>query len=145
MQYNSAEYFARSVHKGQKYENGKDYCDEHLSKVVKIAKFLGNLSNISIIDDVAWLHDTIEDTAITYYDLEQTFGSNIARAVELLTRDGTEEQYLEKLRNSAYVVKIVKLADILANLSNLGTYKGNALKYSLKKSEEIKACLDVLI
>ena len=71
----------------------------------------------------ALLHDTLEDTATTFADLEQSFGSEIARGVLALTKDkklpGKEAQMQESLAcilEQPREVWMVKLADRITNL-----------------------------
>jgi len=67
---------------------------------------------------VAWLHDTLEDTVAEYEDLKELFGESIADMVYLLSRNVNREEYKSRIKNSNYVVKIVKLADTLHNVHN---------------------------
>jgi (p)ppGpp synthase/HD superfamily hydrolase len=72
---------------------------------------------------VAWLHDTVEDTAITLRDIEEMFGGDIAMGVMHLTNVGHEmgnrakrfELNLTRLMNAPDWVKTVKVADLIDN------------------------------
>ena len=65
---------------------------------------------------VALLHDTVEDTDITFTDLEAIFPKDVLDALKLLThRDGTDYfEYVRAIRENPVAVK-VKLADIAHN------------------------------
>lgn len=65
---------------------------------------------------VALLHDTVEDTDITFADLEAIFPKDVLDALKLLThRDGTDYfEYVRAIRENPVAVK-VKLADIAHN------------------------------
>lgn len=65
---------------------------------------------------VALLHDTVEDTDITFADLESIFPKDVLDALKLLThREGTDYfEYVRAIRKNPVAVK-VKLADIAHN------------------------------
>lgn len=71
---------------------------------------------------VAILHDVLEDTDITYNDLLNEFGFNIANAVNSLSRNEKipfNEQIpdcLNRIKNQPKEVAIVKMADRLFNI-----------------------------
>jgi (p)ppGpp synthase/HD superfamily hydrolase len=67
---------------------------------------------------VAWLHDVVEDTTVTFDDLRAT-GLNgvVVEAVDAITkRDGEDyESYLERIATNP-LAKAVKLADLKHNM-----------------------------
>lgn len=65
---------------------------------------------------VALLHDTVEDTAITFEDLEKDFPSAVTDALKLLThrKDTPYFDYVRAVKSNPVAVK-VKLADIAHN------------------------------
>ncbi len=69
---------------------------------------------------VGWLHDTVEDTALTLSDVQARFGPETAAAVDALTRREGEawEDYLGRVAANP-VAKQVKISDLIDN-SNLG-------------------------
>lgn len=143
-----AETFARRYHSGQKYGNGLDYCNAHLSKVVGITK---GFTENETVHAIAWLHDILEDTNIDQTTLTNEFGAYIAKQVFTLTRFRNdnktvgEQIYVEKLKAGSRDACIVKMADIIANLSNLETKRGNRAQYAMMKFVEAKICLDVIL
>ena len=122
-----ARVFATQAHKRidhrRKYSN-QPY-DVHLKAVADIVE--------SVTDDpemiaAAWLHDTIEDTPATFYDIEKSFGGNIARLVSELTdvsRPGDGNRATRKVIDRAHLsrgsskAKTVKLADIIDNCQDI--------------------------
>ena len=70
----------------------------------------------------ALLHDTIEDTATSYEDIQEAFGTAVADGVLALTKnkDLPKAQQmldsLEKIRRQPAEVRIVKMADRITNL-----------------------------
>ena len=65
---------------------------------------------------VALLHDVIEDTSLTFSDLEQIFPKQVVEIVMLLTHDEKVDyfDYIRKIKTNAIATK-VKLADIEHN------------------------------
>ncbi len=70
----------------------------------------------------ALLHDVIEDTPITYEQVEATFGTAVAQGVQALTKDPSLERSqqmsdsLQRIQAQPREVWLVKLADRIANL-----------------------------
>ncbi len=90
------------------------------------------LANEAEIDDTtlicaALLHDTIEDTQTTREELEEQFGSEIARIVVELTDDKTlpkQERKRLAVEHAPFLsdaAKCVKLADAICNLRDIAT------------------------
>lgn len=117
-----AKRFAILQHKGQKRKDGKTPYWKHLEQVVKRLKTIHAKEEILI---VGWLHDTIEDTETDYDEIKEIFGKKIADMVSSLTKDTRlveskrERQYVRQLRTSIFEAKIVKLADVTANIADL--------------------------
>ncbi len=65
---------------------------------------------------VALLHDVVEDTDITFEQLEQEFPEEVTNALRLLTHDDKTDyyEYIEKIGVNS-VARAVKLADIEHN------------------------------
>jgi len=102
-----------------------------------------------LISDVAYLHDTLEDTDVTKEELEILFGKECADSVVMLTdiskpsdgnravRKAIDRNHLAK---ASPIAKAVKIADLLNNL--LGIPRTNPF-YEVFK-EEAKALLPSL-
>lgn len=76
--------FAEKAHAGQMRKSGEPY----LVHLVATAYYLASL-RLDVTSVVAGLlHDTIEDTAVTYEDLDREFGHTIARIVEGVSKFG---------------------------------------------------------
>lgn len=93
---------------GSGYEQGKIVLRSHRCGV----QFLTN----AII--TAYLHDTLEDTMLTYSEIESEFGEVIATAVVALTHLDGEETYRQFIIRAARnpIARVVKVADIQDNL-----------------------------
>ena len=74
--------FAREKHEGQLDDAGLDFFNEHVNKV---GKMISITTNDSDIISAAYLHDTIEDTDTTYYELTKEFNKRVADLVMEVT------------------------------------------------------------
>ena len=112
--------FAAEAHNGQLYPGTNLPYLMHLSLVSM--EVVGVLSAESGHDgdlaiQCALLHDTIEDTDITYAQLVSEFGANVADGVKSLSKDPTiEKSYqlpdsLERICLQPNEIWMVKLAD----------------------------------
>ena len=65
---------------------------------------------------VALLHDVVEDTSITFKDLEKEFSHTVIEALKLLTHDKSVDymEYVRKIKNNP-IARKVKLADLHHN------------------------------
>ena len=68
---------------------------------------------------VALLHDVVEDTDITFEQLEKEFSPTVIEALKLLTHDDSVEymEYVRRLKSKPLARK-VKLADLWHNFDN---------------------------
>lgn len=70
----------------------------------------------------ALLHDTIEDTGITYLELREQFGARVADLVAEESEDKSrtwlerKSHTLEHLKTASYEIKLLTLADKLSNI-----------------------------
>lgn len=79
-----AKEFAKLVHRNQTYGN-KPY-SFHLREVYLTLKNL-ELTQDEVLLASAWLHDSIEDTEVTYKVLELQFGKEVADLVQAVTNE----------------------------------------------------------
>lgn len=114
---NKAWQFATTKHGDQMYGD-KPY-SYHLQSVVNNVgnRIKPDHEKFHIYVAVAWLHDTIEDTEAYYEEVEHLFGSEIADAVQLLTKQVgvSYEDYLRAIIQNE-VAREVKICDTMANL-----------------------------
>lgn len=124
-----AEAFARKAHAGQKRKGGDDFCI-HLEGVVRnISLFIpeDHLWHETAVC-VAWLHDTVEDTAVTAENINSLFGLDISNAVLLVTRkeNQTYKEFIDGIYNSDNVIAlVVKLSDLSHNISSSVLFDGD--------------------
>ena len=64
----------------------------------------------------ALLHDVVEDTDVTFEDLEKEFPQEVIKVLKLLTHDDDEDyyEYIKRLKDDP-IAKKIKLADITHN------------------------------
>ena len=123
----------------------------HLSNVameILIASFHSENFDLDFAVQVALLHDTIEDTFTTFGELETEFGTDIAKAVQALSKntDLPEEQQmndsLKRIKSMSPEVWAVKLADRITNLQPPPPHWDKERK--IKYREEAKIILSEL-
>lgn len=117
--------YATKMHKGQYRKDGIEYIT-HPIKVAKYVIKFKESANIEALVAAAYLHDTIEDTKATYYDIVEQFGPVVANLVLELTTDEDlkkeigKTRYLEiKMKNMSSWALVIKLCDRLANICDL--------------------------
>ncbi len=120
---------------------------DHLASVARIVA--------SVIDDeemiaAAWLHDVVEDTPATLFDVETAFGKEVALMVENLTdvskpsdgnratRKALDRQHTAGASSRA---KTVKLADLIDNLQDICKHD---MRFAQTFMVEMGATLEVL-
>jgi guanosine-3',5'-bis(diphosphate) 3'-pyrophosphohydrolase len=115
--------FALNAHEGhlRKGEHPLPYF-VHLIDVLHKVRLIGNVTDEDVLC-AAVLHDTLEDTPTTPYQLEESFGPRVRLLVEQLTRRTSSESddhysqlLLEDIANMHPDAHRIKLADRLANL-----------------------------
>ena len=119
--------FSKEAHSNQKRASGEDYFTHPLS----VAEILVGLSMDSNTIIAAFLHDVLEDTAVSARDIELEFGSEVLELVEGVTKldkiefKSQEEEQAENFKKifvsmaKDIRVIIIKLADRLHNMRSL--------------------------
>ncbi len=122
-----AYYFAEKAHSEQVRNSGEPYFIHPFNVALILAEL--NMDEATIIAGL--LHDTIEDTEITFEDIENEFGKDVAVIVDGVTKlknlpyKTKQENQAENLRKMVLAmakdirVIIVKLADRLHNMRTL--------------------------
>jgi len=99
----------------------------------------------------AWLHDTVEDTAITNQDIAREFGEEVAKLVGWLTdvsqpgdgnRSHRKQLDREHIANAPAEVHTIKLADLISNTKSIVEHDPEFAKVYL---EEKRLLLEVLV
>ena len=105
----AARTLAATAHRGQVDKAGRPYIG-HPERVA------GHLLNPTAQESVvAWLHDVVEDTDVTLHQVQEAFGSQVAAAVDAISRrtGETRGDYYARVRVNpiALTVKAADLAD----------------------------------
>ena len=110
-----AEQIAREAHKGQKRPIGNE---DYITHPEFVAKLVGDDIELQI---VAWLHDVLEDSNLTFKDLlDKGIPHHLACSVDYLTRkkDQNYKNYILGIKEDEIATE-VKIADLKHNLLNL--------------------------
>ena len=114
--------FATKVHEGQ-YRKGTDR--PYIVHPMEVGKIVSTMTQDEEIISAAILHDTIEDTDVTYEDLKQEFGTRVADLVAAESEDKSKTwierkgHTLEHLKTASQAEKILTMADKLSNIRSM--------------------------
>ena len=142
--------FALNAHKDQKRDSG----DPYLIHPVAVADILTDLKLDSATIATGLLHDTIEDTKVTYKNVEKEFGKEVADLVDGVTKiselegkiiENSKAENIRKLilaTSKDIRVLLVKIADRLHNMRTLDSISDDGRKKRIaKETMEIYAPL----
>ncbi|MBR5586801.1 MAG: bifunctional (p)ppGpp synthetase/guanosine-3',5'-bis(diphosphate) 3'-pyrophosphohydrolase [Clostridia bacterium] len=139
--------FALKAHGNQKRVSGEDYICHPLQVAIIISNMLLDCDTIA----AGILHDTVEDTDVSFHDLELQFGKNVALMVDGVTKlgkiqfDSQEEAQIENLRKMFMStardlrVMLIKLADRLHNMRTMDVMPDHKRRQKSKETIEIFA------
>jgi len=139
--------FALKAHSDQKRVSGEEYICHPLQVAIIISNMLLDCDTIA----AGILHDTVEDTDITFRELENQFGNNVALMVDGVTKLGKiqfntqEEAQIENLRKMFMStardlrVMLIKLADRLHNMRTMDVMPDAKRREKAKETIEIFA------
>ncbi len=137
--------YANKKHFGQKRISGDDYITHPLN----VAMILTDINADSECMAAALLHDTIEDSDSTRDEIEELFGSNVAKLVDGVTKinrlhfSSSSEQMVANQRkilvglSEDVRVIIIKLADRLHNMRTLYVMTEERQKKKSRETLEI--------
>lgn len=151
--------FAKEKHAGQTRKfSGKPYVSHPADVMNIIQKFKSTSKNLEALKIASLLHDTLEDTDTTPMEIKKLFGNMVMSIVQELTSDskkiedkGKEKYLSEKMSNDLLSEKmsndltdyalVIKLADRLSNVKDIGTAKKS---FADKYGKETRAILTSL-
>ena len=140
-----AKEYATEKHAGVKRKfDGKDYITHPEAVAELVEKFGGNDEMIA----AAWLHDVVEDTKTPLSEIEENFGSVVAKLVGELTNPPKFDKGQDKSEYMAKKLPVmssdgltIKLCDRLNNVSDFSTASPEFVK---KYAPATKYILDAL-
>jgi (p)ppGpp synthase/HD superfamily hydrolase len=114
--YYQAAALSRIAHDGQVDKAGEDYFAAHVENVVRIVR--EELGGSARAEAVAFLHDTVEDTAVTLDDIEALFDKAMRDDIDALTRRDGEVymHYIDRIKARGSRAVMVKHADLLDHI-----------------------------
>lgn len=123
--------FAKKAHEGQERDGGVPYIAHPQQTALIVSQATDNPEVIA----AAWLHDTIEDTDVTYEQLVDEFGTRVADLVNEVTHEGNKKDghYFPRLHSKEGIM--IKLADRLSNVSDMGTWSEGRKQRYLEKTK----------
>lgn len=137
-----ARYFAIGCHGLQRRKYSHEPYWTHPSSVVDILyEYYPDIDAYI----VGWLHDVVEDTWATCFDIAEHFNDKIALYVSQLTMPSLEfgnrqkrmEMYNRTLAESCELVQTVKYADLLHNTESITQYDPDFAKVYLAEKREL--------
>jgi (p)ppGpp synthase/HD superfamily hydrolase len=136
---------AKEAHRGQTRWNGADYFTEHVRTVANIAAYhKDNLpefwrNNLGCIISAAYLHDVVEDTAMTLEDLSKEFSPLTVEIVKTLThiKDESYFDYIIRIHDGLYGAQFIKLCDLAHNLNDLDPKRNKNMRDKYKFAQYI--------
>ncbi len=144
-----AQAFATKAH--QRINHQRKYTKApYVDHLAATAKLVASVTSDPETIAAAWLHDTVEDTAVTIQDVQAEFGKHIAELVLELTdistpSDGNRSSRktidLKHLASASPRAKTVKLADLTNNCIDITKHDA---RFSITYLSEMAALLDVL-
>lgn len=145
-------YYLHDVECNQKYDGTLPY-SFHLEMVAKQAeKFQKYIPSDLPYYNYVWVgiygHDSIEDARLTYNDIKQKFGVEVAEIIYLCTQDKGRNRSERKSDVWYHAIKqndlavFVKLCDIIANVKySLLTNSSMFKKYKAEYNQKVKPML----
>ncbi len=121
---NKAIKFATDAHNGAT-RKGSDI--PYILHPLEAAAIVSRLTDDKDLIIAALLHDTIEDTKITYEDIKKEFGERIANLVKNESEDKSKTWHerksytLNTLKNAPLEIKIITMGDKLSNMRSMAS------------------------
>jgi (p)ppGpp synthase/HD superfamily hydrolase len=120
--------FATKAHGQQQRKYSEEAYIEHPKRVAKIVKSVPHSAEMIC---AAYLHDVVEDTAVSIEEIREKFGIKVAALVEELTdeymkvnyphlnRRARKDREVQRQTNISREAKTIKLADVIDNTPDI--------------------------
>lgn len=138
--------FAMEAHKDQKRKYTNEPYFLHLAEVAGIVSSVISGKSIfmqQVMLATAWLHDTIEDTGVSYGEIANIFGGIVAEDVYALSdlEEGNRKERKAKSRERLSMcleeVQTIKCADLISNTSSILQHDERFAKVYLEEKREL--------
>ena len=133
---------AVEAHRGQTRANGLPYIMHPMRVMLKVAASSSSVEALS----VAILHDVVEDTDLTFGDLqEKGISSKVIESLKLITHyhDESYDEYIKRIYDSGdQIALLVKLSDLEDNM-NLDELP-NVTEKHLRRNEKYRKARNLL-
>lgn len=142
--------FARDAHREQKRKYTDEPYIEHPKRVAEMVKTVPHSEEMIC---AAYLHDVVEDTPVSIQDIQRKFGGRVAKLVEELTDEFTNEKYphlnrrkrkkkeVARQAETSTEAKTIKLADVIDNTRDIVKNNKN---FAPRYLSEMEALTEVL-
>lgn len=147
--------FGQKAHHGQTRYNGSPYFVHCLEVGFFVALHHKSINDVVAEEDqmiAALLHDTIEDTTITFENIRDVFGARVANLVQSVTNPSIQHKDKrraerkmmdrEHYRSASLQTVEIKLADIYSNLGTIMDKPDFAPVFVREKLELYRVLLD---
>jgi (p)ppGpp synthase/HD superfamily hydrolase len=144
--------FAREAHGNQQRKYSEELYIQH---PIRVAELVRSVSHTPEMICAAYLHDVVEDTAVSLQDIQRKFGRKIASLVEELTDEYEKKNYphlnrrqrkkleVERQAKMSLEAKTIKLADVIDNTRDIvKNDPGFARKYLIEMQALVEALRD---
>lgn len=147
MNLSSAIHLAKRAHAKQRRGDGSPFIDHPIAVLRMLWESNMDLPRSAYI--TAILHDTLEDTHLTYEDILESAGPEVAAVVRVLTKDGDyyslpesvrEEKYLRRIRaaNKTYsYALLIKMVDRIHNIQTASGLPEERRRRMLKETRDL--------
>lgn len=139
MSIKKAQEFAIRAHESQvrKY-TGEPYW-RHCEEVASLLTDSGYDEEVII---AGWLHDTVEDTEVTFQQIKEEFGERVMDLVYWVTDDKINSNRAtrkliarNKIGNAPYDARAIKLADLISNSKSIAQHDPDFAKVYMKEKQ----------
>jgi hypothetical protein len=145
-----AKSFATSYH--QRINHRRKYTGQPYEMHLKsVAQLVAEVTDRQELVAAAWLHDVVEDTPATHYEIEQAFGKQVAQLVREVTdvsrpgdgnraqRKAIDRDHLSQASNDG---QTVKLADIIDNTRDICKHDPDFARVYLNEAQALLQVLE---
>lgn len=133
--------FAEKAHEGHYRKYTNEPYTVHLAEVADLVQRAGGSDEMVA---AAWLHDTVEDTSVTFAQIRERFGQKVETLVYYLTDISTPDmgnraarKQIDRLHiaDGSPQSKTIKLADLISNTRSITQYDPYFAKVYMREKQ----------